>query len=532
MCIKLRRKFGEKGEGVLSLFVRRVFHRPYLIIFIMIVAFQNCSPGFSSFSVQSIKLKNSQEVSTESGSIVHKMSLSELQPFVHKFSTGGSSVEEPVFPNGLPKGVNFDKASLELTWLPQKGQSGTYNIPVRLGNIESNFNLSVSAVNEQVLKTSGPPFQYQDGDIGYIFIHGAGNSDRCADQVDLANYWGESVNIIAPDVQNRTITCYNGSRGAAEVAKSVAEQMLNAKCGRFGKCIVVTHSMGGLVMEHILLHARAARSGDVAPELYTSQQLYEKIRDKTLFVVSLASSAGGSKSASILNGEGANRIGQELIAKVSRAFGLNDAATQSVVVSYASNVLAPMREDPGVPVFMVPGYSIKTLREELGLVIGYLGSLINNVPSQVFNADRTLAIMDSLTEFSSRSDGLVDFRSACGVMSDNENDGVGREVNIEEHFRYCFNAVKKSNHYVWFMTSLNHFNMSIPFSGCRENPNSCVSRLPNGQTGSFIQDLSLDGLSAVEVIRKKLGTIKTSNNLDVRPSTEPSLKYVTALPQN
>lgn len=95
------------------------------------------------------------------------------------------------------------------------------------------------------------------------------------------------------------------------------------------------HSMGGLMLEHMFTHIRAPSSKDREPDFYKHRDLYAQVHKKVLFVVAVASAAGGSKVADII-------------------------------------------EDPGAPFFMVAGYSSNMLGG-----IQYLTALMIHLVSSV-----------------------------------------------------------------------------------------------------------------------------------------------------
>jgi hypothetical protein len=410
-------------------------------------------------------------------------------------------VEALTFPDGLPRGAVYDGAARRINWIPQKGQAGGYRFRVfEAGKEKGLIDFQVQKIAEQVLLNGGPPFLYGDGDVGYIFVHGAGDVDRCADRANLADYWGQGPQTVAPDAANRTIVCYDSRKAVASVARDVSNQILNAKCGKFNRCIVITHSMGGLLMEHIFLHIREALPTDPEPAMYNNRALYNQVKERTLLVISLASAAGGSKAASIVNRDGTSVI-QSVVGTMSAFMGLNDDSTRNLVSNYASKVVAPFAEDPGVPFFMVGGFTDKTLAE-----VSILGSIfgIISVPRSVFGGNREFAILDTSVLFRARSDGLVDFRSACGIASPSDDDGVGRSVGLEDHFHYCWSSRKKSNHYVWFLTNMNHAVITgIPYD-CRDSEYPCNARFPDETRGSFTINPTMTGLRASEVIRRRL----------------------------
>jgi hypothetical protein len=469
----------------------------------ILLSFQNCSSGFNANDLAG-SAASGLAAGASLGSlpvVLYSAQISELQSVTVKLDGQGALT----FPEGLPEGALYDEGARRINWIPRQGQAGDYKVHVlELGQEKGYVNLSVGANSAQLLRDGGPPFLYQDGEVGYVFIHGAGETDRCADSADLAAYWGDGPSIIAPDPATRYVACYDSRSAVADVAQSVAQQILNANCGRYNKCIIITHSMGGLMMEHMFLHIREPQATDPEPNMYLPRATYKAVRDRTLFVISLSSAAGGSPSASIVNNSGPTNLDQKVVGAISRFIGLNRDSTRNLVVTYASDVVAPYTEDPGVPFFMVATFSEKTLVEENG----FLGSLVNvaidSVPQIVFNGDREMAITDTLTSFQSRSDGLVDFRSSCGIASDNETDGPGRSVSLDEHFRYCWQSTKKANHFVWFLANVNHSLVTSNYQGCTNSQVPCVALFSDPANATFKMNTLFTGWSAVQVIRNRL----------------------------
>ena len=410
----------------------------------------------------------------------------------------------------LPAGALYDQATQMFRWLPKRGQAGTYLATFRLtrsgGPVYAvNLNLTIAPFAEAAL-LAGPPDAYAEGDVGYVFVHGAGNVDRCSNHADLLAYWGASPAILEPDPAKVKLACYDSRQAAEIVAPSVAQQILDSDCGRFQKCVAVTHSMGGLVMEFILLHGRAANSSDPEPGLFAEHDLYKRAADKVAFVISLSTAAGGSKVATILYEEGDSAPAQEIVATIEGWLGVKTGAYNSTTVRRATGVLAPLNADPGVPVFLVAGYSRKTVREAEGDFFGFFDSFFDNVPDSVYNGDQKSAELDDIVQFDSRGDGLVDFRGACGILSDNPRAGPGYDASVAQHMQYCFFTQRKANHYPWFAINLNHFLLPAPWPNCATAKNPCRSTFPDYARSTYSEDQSERGRNAAQVMRTRLTT--------------------------
>jgi len=393
--------------------------------------------------------------------------------------------------SGLPAGAIFDSTTQNLHWLPQKGQAGSYQISV-------DGSPMTLAVNQVPSLQQGPP-TYRDGEIGFVYVHGLSTENYCANPMGLANYWQTTPAVLSPDANLRTLSCYDGTQAVEASALIVAQQILEAPCGPYNKCVVVAHSMGNLIMEYILTHDRAATALDPEPQLFANAALFAQVKSKVLFVISLASAAGGSKAANILNDPGSANLIQGATGVFAGFFGSNTPATRSLVVERASTILAPFTADPGVPFFMVAGYTTQTMGE-----YGVVSGIFNHPPQTVYNADSRYAQLDPVIRFNSRSDGMVDFRSACGIASPWVNEGPGYGSSLLSHFTYCLIGQRKPNHYLWFMTNLNHSLIAAPWAGCFNSSNPCISWFPNSSGTAFDLDGGSLYKSSIDVIRARM----------------------------
>ncbi len=420
----------------------------------------------------------------------------------------------------LPEGAVFDFKTRHLLWIPKTGQAGEHVAQIQFFG-ESGETAIVEAritVNTTPL-TAGPPATYRDGDVGYIFIHGKTDENLCHDSTGLKRYWRHGDDVIAPDKENRLLACYDGRQDVVSESKKVAQQILNAKCGRFNRCIVVAHSMGGLMIEHILTHTRNPVATDRYPEWFSERRdLFQKVKDRTLMVVSLASAAGGSKVADIVINPSRQNISNQAIGIVARAFGEKNDAAKNLVPDFSSTYVAPMNEDPEVPFFMVAGFSKKILKGTYDYAKAITGNLFfdkHGDKKKYFNGDIDYMRLDRIAEFGSRSDGLVSFRSACGVRSRSDANGPGYDDSMQSQLDYCFKAPKKPNHYPWFTINLNHSLITGPTSACHYTANTCDPQFPQGPRAGF------RGLSAAETVRRLLTGSLTSG--DAEALTMPSV---------
>jgi hypothetical protein len=412
-------------------------------------------------------------------------SLTELTPFSANLpSLAGVS--------GLPAGAVFDQKSNSLRWIPQKGQAGVYTIP---GN-QANVQLTVSS---PASLNQGPPSTYPDGTVGFVYVHGLSQENYCLNPGDLAAYWGLTPQLLSPAPGSSTLSCYDGTRPVEESALIVAQQIMQASCGTHNKCVIVAHSMGNLVMEFILTHARAATAADPEPALFANAALFQQVKSRVIFVISLASAAGGSKIASILTDPGQSSTVQRYAGEFAAVMGQNSPATRSLAVARATTVLAPVNADPGVPFFMVGGFTAQTSND-----YGGISAILGNIPLTVYDGDLRYAALDPIVRFSARSDGMVDFRSACGVASVNQDDGPGYGAPLQSQLQYCVSAPKKPSHYLWFLSNLNHSVIATPWANCLNASNTCLSYFNNSSGSGLDFNPAYYGLSSVQVIRSKL----------------------------
>jgi len=419
----------------------------------------------------------------------------------------------------LPRGAVYEAAAGRLRWIPQVGQAGSYLLPLGAPPATETL-LTIGPVSPSLLQ-QGPPGPYPDADVGYVFVHGKTTDDLCVNQKLRDEYWGASAAVIAPLESQRLVVCHDGRRRVAETAPAVAQQILKASCGRANKCILVTHSMGGLLVSHMFTHAGAARPGEPA-ELFSHAELYRRVKERTLLVVSLASAEGGSRSADIATGEDESTAGQA-ISMVVGLLGQNTDSTKNLVVKEATRVVAPLDQDPGVPFFMVAGYSPEVLTGGEALLstvstilaitpeaksaffavaLSALGS--SQSAGSLFNGDLRYTLLDLLAQFGSRSDGMVSFRSACGVRSGEPLDGPGHDAALEPHLRYCASAPRRPGHHLWFAINLNHSEIITTPAACVKQA-SCAPLVP-AQGAMVPPSWASSGASAIAIVRARLGT--------------------------
>jgi len=442
----------------------------------------------------------------------HNLTATELKPISLQLQTSKAIPSLDT----LPPGALYDGNTQTLRWIPKKGQAGEYNfvLGVTNNNVEHRLKVTVNSVSESQLRT-GPFGIYKDGDVGYIFVHGAGDVDRCANSQDLEEYWGSSKNVIAPPgTAPRQVVCYDGRKDAEESAAQVAQQILQADCGAYNRCIIITHSMGGLILNHILTHTRTANADDPKPILFDNRLLYQAVKNRALFVISLGSSAGGSKVANMVEHPEQYGIDQSVINFIKAQTGYGPSGyTRSNETNYATQVLAPITADPEVPFFMVAGFSPKIVDEYADS-----STIDSNEFQKIFNNDYELTALDTIAQFKSRSDGLVSFRSACGVASSNVEDGPGRIATIDQQLQYCYQAPKKANFYPWFAINLNHYLLaSADGYNCSNSTNACRAYFANSITHTMEYHSFFANKNAAEIIRSKLtsGAASYNGNFDI-----------------
>lgn len=481
--------------------------RRWLLLGLLLAAFQNCSPAFRVLEPSALPGSDNQASTDDAAAgggsgdngdspaaIPEKtLSFSETEPI--EISISGPALS----PAALPEGALYDGRVLR--WLPRVGQTGAYKIEFKNTLGENGFvlNLQVAARSPAVL-ARGPSDGAADGDVGFVFIHGMGSVDRCANAADLAAYWSGAPAVIGREAGSRTVACYDARASAESQAVKVAQQIVDANCGKFNRCILITHSMGGLVTEFIMTHDRPAKTGEAEPGLFDHAELFKKAKMKTLAVISLASAAGGSRVADALESSNSSSIAS-FVGGVARWIGSGTQSAHSVTVARA-NALVPIDADPGVPFYMVAGYSVKSAWE-WDPWFGGLWSAVDDIPMTVFQGDQELMGLDSVIQPSTRWDGLVDFRSACGVRSSDSRFGPGYSAGTDLSFNFCATAAHKPNHFPWLISNLNHYLIAMPWTGCAgENP--CETREYNPSTKSFAVSSAMAGMSAIHALRYKL----------------------------
>ena len=380
-----------------------------------------------------------------------------------------------------------------LNWIPKNGEEGVYEVQ----NDQVIKSLIVSPIDFS--ESVGPPQGYVDGDVGFIFIHGRGDLDLCKDDDELDFYWLNTPRILAPNLNNRNVVCYDGRDSVEELAPQVAQQILEARCGFYDRCITVTHSMGDMILEHILIHADKEYSEQSA--FAKHQVLYKQVKDRILYNIAIGSAANGSKVANILENPKDHAFGQRVVGRIADVFGADNDSSEDLQIKRATGVLAPHSRDVGIPFYMVAGYSEKRVNStgDLSLLAIGLGA-----SKEVFNEDTQYALLDGVASFHSRSDGAVGFRSSCGIASKHENDGPGTNASKSDQWSYCFHAPKKKNHFAWFVTNLNHSLVKVDHRGCDSNSNPCRYRFYHERKMAGEVDAQFDEMSPPRVIRKIL----------------------------
>lgn len=475
-------------------------------LFILLIAFQNCGPAWRTLDSDALA-ENSLSPTTDAipsmdpqlpGPAEKTISASETQPLSVNIRSS-----EMLSASLLPAGASYDADHGLFLWLPKVGQAGVQTIAFKTaeGTVALKLNLQISALTSAE-RAAGPRDGASDGDVGFIFIHGLGEIDRCANPADLAMYWGFGPTRLARG-SKATVLCYDGRLSAETVAPQIAKKILAADCGRFNRCILVTHSMGGLVAEFMMTHARGAKSGDPEPALFSNADLFAAVKSRTLSVISLASAAGGSKVADIAVGSPSSAFSL-FASQITDWMGRDTPSVRSVQVLRASLILAPLNEDPGVPVYMVPGFSPQTAWEWDPWSGGLYGAVTSDIPLQVFQGDTSLTGLDGVMQTKARSDGLIDFRSGCGLRSADANGGPGYSSSLLAQLLYCAKWEKKPNHFVWFASNLNHFLIPKDWAGCANTDAPCQSFDFDVSNQTLTVNPSRNGWSAVRVARAKL----------------------------
>lgn len=423
--------------------------------------------------------------------LIQTLTLQSLVPRKIQLPVGVNLIDE-----GWPQGLRYDAENHIISWLPQQNQAGAYELKLSQEQRDGVLVLEVEAQPEETLRL-GPPRSYRDGDVGYIYVHGMSMTNYCATDEKGWKAWRAAADIVSPDENTRSAVCYDGRGRVDQQAAAVAQQIIDAPCGAFNRCIMIAHSMGGLMIEYILLHADESSHPDAA-----ERELFRRVREKILFVVELGSASGGAEVANVVKYPERYPKLKHLMGSIGKLVPSRDAI-DVLALDFATQIGAPLNGNPQVPVFMVPGYSRKNLLSKTQKTIRADGP---------FNGRLELAALDRSMALNSRSDGVVTFRSACGIASDDETAGPGYKASLNEQFEYCFLSPKKPQHHVWFSMDLNHYAIASPFSLCQSEPSSCqVHTLDTDD--QIIKRTDLQGMDSMQVMRYFL-----ANATDAEPS--------------
>ena len=420
------------------------------------------------------------------------LATTELAPLSLRLDAANAQVSR------IPPGAVFDPASRTVRWIPTRGQAGQHRLDYTQDGSLHSLTIRVDAIDETLLR-AGPPVPYADGEIGYIFLHGKTDDDLCQDGAGLNDYWGDTINILAPVPSSRRVVCYDGRQAVVDQAHQVARQISDASCGSFGRCILVAHSMGGLMIEHILHRAPA-------------DPTFAAAQSKVLLVLAMASAAGGSKAADVVVHPGRYPIAQEAIGRISDFFGAAENSTQNLVPDVAASV-APINSTAKTPFFMVAGYSLEIVTEA-GDLGGLLGGLFSDGNDHIFNGDTSYAALDLAVSFRARSDGIVSFRSSCGAASVDMEAGPARAAPISEHFDYCATTPKRPSHYPWLLANQNHSHIVLPGNDCPKI--GCNVDVFDPTQRRFVESTADRDRGVVRAIRRLLHDSSASGGLQRR----------------
>lgn len=492
--------------------MKRFLTRRSLVAVLLLVAFQNCSPPFQAREPGF--REHASGGADEAGSVLDPGGGGLEESITAEKTVVSDELrvlrlrvraqdDDPLDPSGLPPGAKFDATTGLLLWLPKHGQAGTHDLEFRdsIGFVRLRLRLKIEPAPASILE-GGPTDGAAHGDVGFVFIHGMGPVDRCADQAELAAYWESTPTVIGRNGPVK-VACYDARVAAEAAAIAVAQQIVDADCGALDRCILVAHSMGGLVAEFILTHDREARDEDPEPALFEKAELFARAKERVLSVIAIGSAAGGSRVADALASQNSNSV-SSWVGHAARVIGQGTEASKSVTTVRATQVLSPVTADPGVPIYLVPAYSVQTSWEWDPWFGGFLGGIIGSVPMKVFQGDRYLAALDAIVLPNSRGDGLVEFRGACGVSSADPHAGPGYSAPLSAQLDYCAKSPKRPNRHLWFLSNINHMWVQTPWSNCGNSDNPCHTLEYIPSTRSLVRHQALDGKSAVHVIREKI----------------------------
>ena len=249
-----------------------------------------------------------------------------------------------------------------------------------------------------------------------------------------AAYWNYYKNTLLPGNKGRVVSFHWSSKDRLTngVVRSLADR-IKTEIGKglcANKCVMITHSTGGLVGDYLLSSAIDSKG---------SSYDYKIISDKVAVVIHLASAAGGSELASIVR-------------DVAFGVGCTNSLTQTIAGWIFKGVNCGAGEDSiGVTNDLVP-----TRARQVN------GSQFTYTPTLMLAGEGTAGVQGAVGNLllPGNDDSVVAMHSTCGANSSTPVDSCSATVKPNGELT----SVKAPQgfyaaHYPWIMTQEDHGEM-------------------------------------------------------------------------
>ncbi len=248
------------------------------------------------------------------------------------------------------------------------------------------------------------------------------------------SYWNYYKNTLLPGNKGRVVSIPWSSKDRLNkgIVRSVAErikaEMAKGLCAN--KCVMITHSTGGLVADHLLSSALDSRG---------SSYDYSEIASKVVVVIDLASAAGGSEVGALAR-------------DVAYGVGCSNIITQKIMGFIFKGVNCGAGEDSiGVTNDLVP-----TRARQLN------GSQSTYTPTLMVAGEGTAAWFGPITHLilPGNDDSVVAMHSTCGSNSPAAVDSCSATMKPNgELAKVSAPKGLYAAHYPWIMTGEEHNDM-------------------------------------------------------------------------
>ena len=277
------------------------------------------------------------------------------------------------------------------------------------------------------------------------------------------SYWGYYKKTLLPGNKGRVVSIPWSSKDRINngIVRSVAErikaEMAKGLCAN--KCVMITHSTGGLVADYLLSSALDSKG---------SSYDYSEIANKVAVVIDLASAAGGSEVGALAR-------------DVAYGVGCSNAITQTMMGLLFKGVSCGAGEDSiGVTNDLVP-----TRARQIN------GSQFTYTPTLMVSGEGTAAWFGPITHLilPGNDDSVVAMHSTCGANSAAAVDSCSPTIKANgELAKVSAPKGLYAAHYPWIMTQEEHNDMVKANPSPRE---TLVSRT----YGNFVEVNSSTGWS-------------------------------------